>query len=75
MVHAIKRHATEVRPVRDGHPILSDHVHGDRNFYLLTAADRRWTAIPGRGGVTSSRGVKGGDSGGGLARMGYDNDS
>jgi hypothetical protein len=45
MVHAIKRHATEVRPVRDGHPILSDHVHGDRNFYLLTAADRRWTAI------------------------------
>jgi hypothetical protein len=45
MVQAIKRHATEARPIRDGQPILSDYTHDDRSFYLLTAADRRWTAI------------------------------
>jgi hypothetical protein len=45
MVQAIRRHATEARPIRDGHPILSDSTHGNRGFYLLTAADRRWTAI------------------------------
>jgi hypothetical protein len=26
MVQAIKRHATETRPIRDGQPILSDFV-------------------------------------------------
>jgi hypothetical protein len=45
MVQAIKRHATEERPVREGQPILSDYKHGDRAFCLLTAADRKWTAI------------------------------
>jgi hypothetical protein len=45
MVAAIKRHATESRPVREGQPILSDFKHGDKTFYLLTASDRRWTAI------------------------------
>jgi hypothetical protein len=45
MIRAIKRHATEDRPIRDGQPILSDYRHEDTGFYLLTAADRRWTAI------------------------------
>ena len=45
MIQGIKRHATDNRPVRDGQPILSDHAQGDRFFYLLTAADRQWTAI------------------------------
>jgi hypothetical protein len=45
MVRAITRHATEARPIGDGQPILSDHSFGDQSFYLLTAADRRSTAI------------------------------
>ena len=45
MVQAIKRHATEPRPVRDGLPILSDYVHDHRAFYLLTDAERLQTAI------------------------------
>ncbi len=45
MIEAIKRHATEARPIRDGQPILSDYRHEDRGFYLLTNADRRLTAI------------------------------
>ncbi len=45
MVQAIRRHATEARPIGDGQPILSDYAHGDRAFYILTAADREWTAI------------------------------
>ncbi len=45
MVKAIKRHATEARPVRDGQPILTDYTHGDRRFHLLTAADRTRTMM------------------------------
>lgn len=45
MVQAIKQHATEPRPIREGQPILSRHAHGDLGFHLLTAADRRRTAI------------------------------
>jgi hypothetical protein len=45
MVQAIQRHATQAGPIRDGQPILSDHTHGGKGFFLLTAADRRWTAI------------------------------
>jgi hypothetical protein len=45
MVQAIKRHATEARPVRDGQPILSDHAYGNTGFFLLTDAERLRTAI------------------------------
>jgi hypothetical protein len=45
MVQAIKRHATEPRPIRDGQPILSDHTYGRLGFSLLTDADRLHTSI------------------------------
>lgn len=45
MVQAIKRHATEPRPIRDGQPILSDHAYGTTGFSLLTDADRHHTSI------------------------------
>ena len=45
MVQAIKRHATEDRPVCDGQPILSDYEYDRWGFYLLTDADRLHTAI------------------------------
>jgi hypothetical protein len=45
MVQAIKRHATEARPIRDGQPILSDHTYGDLGFFLLTDAARHHTSI------------------------------
>lgn len=45
MVQAIKRHATETRPIRDGQPILSDHTYGDLGFFLLTDAERHHTSI------------------------------
>jgi hypothetical protein len=45
MVQAIRRHATEARPVCDGLPILSDYEHDQRAFYLLTDAERLHTAI------------------------------
>jgi hypothetical protein len=45
MVRAIKRHATESRPIRDGHPILSDHTYGNLAFSLLTDAERLHTSI------------------------------
>ena len=45
MVQAIKRHATETRPIRDGQPILSDFVYGNLGFSLLTDAERLHTSI------------------------------
>jgi hypothetical protein len=45
MVQAIKRHATEAGPIRDGQPILSDHAHGQLGFSLLTDAERLRTSI------------------------------
>ena len=45
MVQAIKRHATESRPIRDGHPILSDHAYGNLDFFLITDAERLHTSI------------------------------
>jgi hypothetical protein len=45
MVQAIKRHATEYRPIRDGQPILSDHAYGSTGFCLLTDAERLHTSI------------------------------
>lgn len=45
MVQAIKRHATESRPIRDGQPILSDHTYGKLDFSLTTDAERLHTAI------------------------------
>jgi hypothetical protein len=45
MVQAIKRHATEARPIRDGQPILSDHAYGRLGFSLLTDAERLRTSI------------------------------
>jgi hypothetical protein len=45
MVQAIKKHATEPRPIRDGQPIMSNHLHGNTDFYMLTDAERRRTAI------------------------------
>ena len=43
MVQAIERHATEARPLRDGHPILSDYRHEDTGFFSppLIAGGRR----------------------------------
>ena len=45
MVQAIKRHATEPRPIRDGQPILTAHAYGDLGFSLLTDAERLRTSI------------------------------
>ncbi len=45
MVQAIKRHATEPRPIRDGQPILTAHAYGDLGFSLLTDAERLQTSI------------------------------
>jgi hypothetical protein len=45
MVQAIKKHATEPRPIRDGQPILSNYLHANIEFYMLTDAERRRTAI------------------------------
>jgi hypothetical protein len=45
MVQAIKRHATESRPIPDGQPILSAHTYGELGFCLLTDAERLHTAI------------------------------
>jgi hypothetical protein len=45
MVQAIKQHATESRPIRDGQPILSAHSYGDLAFCLLTDAERLHTSI------------------------------
>ncbi len=45
MVQAIKRHATESRPIRDGQPILSDHTYGNLGFSLMTDAERHHTLI------------------------------
>jgi hypothetical protein len=45
MVQAIKRHATEARPIRDGQPILSDHAYGPLGFSVITDAERLHTAI------------------------------
>ena len=45
MVRAIRRHATEPRPIRDGQPILSYYTYGDLGFALLTDAERLRTLI------------------------------
>ncbi len=45
MVQAIKNHATEAQPVRDGHPILSHYWHGETGFHMVTDAERRFTII------------------------------
>ena len=45
MVQAIKRHATERRPIRDGQPILSAHAYGNTGFCLRTDAERLHTLI------------------------------
>jgi hypothetical protein len=45
MVRAIKQHATEDRPIRDGHPVLSWYSYGNTAFHVVTDAERRSTAI------------------------------
>jgi len=45
MVQAIKRHATEHRPIREGRPILSAHAYGNTGFCLRTDAERLQTSI------------------------------
>jgi hypothetical protein len=45
MVQAIKKHATDIRPICDGQPILSFYSHGDTGFHMLTDAKRRFTSI------------------------------
>jgi hypothetical protein len=45
MVQAIKKHATEPRLISDGQPILTQYLHGDIGFQMVTDADRRFTTI------------------------------
>ena len=45
MVEAIKKHATEPRSIRDGQPVLTQHLHGNTEFQMITDADRRFTTI------------------------------